>query len=222
MSNKVIITGATGMIGGIVLQHCLERNDITDVISISRKTSGLKHEKLQELIHADFTNYSGLEEHFKNVDIVYFCIGVYTGAVSRDKFREITVDYTKAFADVIKVHSPNVTFCFLSGDGADQTEKSRMMFAQDKGIAENYLLAQNFGRLHIFRPGYIYPVTPRVEPNFSYRLSRKLYPLLKVLIPNSIVDSEHLSKVIFELGLQPSDKIIFENKDIKKALGMFN
>lgn len=215
MSKKVIITGATGMVGGIVLQHCLGSSEISEVISLSRKPSGHKNKKLTELIHSNFINYSGLKEHFKEVDIAYFCLGVYTGDVSRDEFRVITVDYTKAFADALKAQSPEATFCFLSGAGADQTETSRMMFAQDKGKAENYLIAQNFGRLHIFRPAYIYPVTPRAEPNFTYRLSRKLYPLLKTLMPNNVVTSEDLSKVIYKLGLKNYEQTILENKDIR-------
>lgn len=203
------------MVGGIVLQHCLNSNEITEVVSFSRKPSGLKNEKLKEVIHADFTDYTGLEEHFKKVDIAYFCIGVYTGAVPRNEFKIITIDYTKAFADALKENSSEATFCFLSGAGADQTEKSRMMFAQDKGIAENYLMAQNFSRLHIFRPAYIYPVTPRTEPNLSYRLWRKLYPLLKNVIPNSVITSEQLAQAIFKVGIKGSDKVILENVAIK-------
>jgi uncharacterized protein YbjT (DUF2867 family) len=147
-----LITGATGMIGGLVLQECLNNSEIGKVISISRKKTGVKHQKLVEIIHQDFLDYTTIKEYFENIDVAYFCIGVYTGAVSRNEFRRITVDYTKIFADTLKNKSPEATFCFLSGAGADQKEKSRMMFAKDKGIAENYLIKQNFGDLYIFRP----------------------------------------------------------------------
>jgi len=210
-----IITGATGMTGGLVLQECLNSPEIGKVISIGRRASGLRHEKLTEVIHTNFLDYSTIEEHFENIDIAYFCIGVYTGAVSRDEFRTITIDYTKSFANMLKSKSPGATFCFLSGAGADQKEKSRMMFAKDKGIAENFLIRQQFRQLHIFRPAYIYPVTPRKEPNFTYKLSRKLYPLLKALIPNGVIPSTDLAEAIFIAGLKGHTKTVLENKDIR-------
>ena len=214
MRKRVIITGATGMIGGLVLEQCLNSTEIESVISLSRRSIGITHAKLTEIILSDFINYTGLENHFTDIDIAYFCMGVYTGQVSRDLFRKITVDYTKAFADMLLKYSPDARVCFLSGAGADSKEKSRMMFARDKGIAENHLIKQNFKGLHIFRPGYIYPVTPRAEPNFTYRLFRKLYPVLKTLMPKSSVTSMHLANTIFKTGLEGNEKVILENVDI--------
>ncbi len=214
MKKTALITGATGMVGGLVLKECLNNENIEKVISISRKPTGIQHDKLIEVIHFNFLDFTGKEDHFKNIDIAYFCIGVYTGAVSKEKFKTITVDYTKVFADLLKDKSPQARFCFLSGMGADQTEKSKMMFARDKGIAENYLIKKEFYGLHIFRPGYIYPVTPRKEPNFTYKLSRKLYPLLKILMPNGVITSEHLAKSMFKTGLHGNDQQILENKSI--------
>ena len=149
---NVIITGATGMIGGSVLDMCLESQEIVKVTSIVRRATGKIHEKLNEVIHKDFLDYSSIENHFENQDICYFCIGVYTGAVPRDKFREITVDYTKVFAELLRQKNEKTSFCFLSGQGADTTEKSRVAFAKDKGIAENILKELDFANLHIFPP----------------------------------------------------------------------
>ena len=210
-----IITGATGMVGGLVLNECLQNPEIEKVISINRKSLDIKHKKLIEISHSDFLDYSSIEEYFENVDMAYFCIGVYTGSVSREIFRTITVDYLKAFVDMIKSKSPEATFCFLSGAGADSKEKSRMIFARDKGIAENFLIRE-LKKVHIFRPGYIYPITPRTEPNFTYRMSRKLYPLLKKLMPNGVITSKELAKAIFKTGLNGGSQTIYENKEIKK------
>lgn len=215
---NVLITGATGMIGGLVLQECLQSTNISKVTSFVRKESGIKNNKLTEVVVNDFTNYSVYEEYFKSIDIVYFCVGVYTGAVSRDEFRKITVDYTKAFADKLKELSPNAAFCFLSGAGADQKEKSRMMFAKDKGIAENYLLKKHLKQLTIFRPAYIYPVKKRKEPNFTYRLTRRLYPILKIIVPNGVITSVQLAHAMFISGLKGSNKTILENKEIKQIV----
>jgi uncharacterized protein YbjT (DUF2867 family) len=213
---NVIITGATGMVGGIVLRECLKSLEIGKVTSIVRHSSGVNHPKLEEVIHSDFMNYKDSEYHFENIDIAYFCIGVYSGSVPDNKFKQITVDFTTIFADVLKQKSPNATFCLLSGQGADQTEKSRMSFAKYKGMAENYLIKQDFGNLYIFRPAYIYPVEPRQEPNFMYRVSRKLYPLLKNIFPSTVITSEQLGKAIFKAGIKGAEKMVLENQDIKK------
>lgn len=216
MQKTILITGATGMIGGLILQDCLKSTEIKSVISIVRKPSGIKHKKLKEIIYSDFLDYSQIAAQFKNIDVAYYCIGVYTGAVPRDKFREITVDYTKAFAKILKEQSPGATLCFLSGMGADRTEKSRAMFAQDKGIAENFLLKQTFKELYLFRPGYIYPVTPRKEPNFSYKVFRWLYPVMRRIIPNGVIPSTDLARVIFSTGLHGGSQDTYENKDIRQ------
>lgn len=215
---NILLTGATGMIGKIILNACLKSNDVHQVTSISRKTTGLEHPKLIEVLHKDFNNLSTIEKHFTNQDAAYYCIGVYTGQVPRDKFREITVDYTIAFADMLKANSPEVSLCFLSGQGADRSEKSRMMFAKDKGIAENHLISKEFKALHIFRPGYIYPVEPRNEPNLSYRIFRFLYPVMKKLAPKSAITSERLGLAMFHAGLYGTELETLENEDIKKVV----
>ena len=215
---NVLLTGATGMIGKIILDACLKSDDVHQITSISRKPCGVEHPKLVEVLHPDFSDLSGLEQHFTNQDAAYYCIGVYTGQVPRDKFREITVDYTIAFANMLKEHSPEATVCFLSGQGADRTEKSRMMFAKDKGTAENYLIKKDFKALHIFRPAYIYPIEPREEPNLSYRIFRFLYPVLKNIMPNSAITSERLGQAMFHAGLYGTELETLENADIKKVV----
>jgi len=216
---KVIITGATGMVGGIVLRKCLESPEVSHVTSISRRTTGVKHEKLTEILRKDFLDLSTLSDHFKGIDIAYFCLGVYTGQVPNDLFKTITVDYTKSFADALKAESPDAHFCFLSGEGADPKEKSRVAFARFKGMAENYLIQQEFGALHIFRPAYIYPVEKREEPNISYRVFRRLYPIMKALYPAGEITSEQLGQAIFQTGLSKGpEEVILSNVAIKALL----
>lgn len=211
---NVIICGASGMIGGEVLKACFNSDEISKVISLVRRKSNINHPKLEEIIVSDFSNLSEFQDSFINIDIAYFCIGVYTGAVDRETFRKITVDYTKEFADQLKKHSPTARICFLSGQGADRKEKSRMMFAKDKGIAENYLLSLGLGAVHIFRPGYIYPVEKRKEPNMSYTISRYLYPVINRLFPKMSVTSVHLAKAMFKIGIEGHQLDTLENTDI--------
>jgi uncharacterized protein YbjT (DUF2867 family) len=206
------------MIGGIVLQHCLRSDEIRKVTSLVRRPSGVTHAKLDEIVRNDFSSYKGLEEHFSNQDIAYFCMGAYSSAVPNDEFRRITVDYTLAFGTALYEGSPEAAFCFLSGQGADQTERSRMAFARYKGAAEKGLLALGFPRIHIFRPGYIYPVTPRKEPNLGYAVTRFFYPLLRQLYPNMGISSEDLARAMVHAGLYGTGEMenpILENKDIR-------
>ena len=210
---NAIITGATGMVGSIVLQNCLKSDEIQKVTSFVRRSSGITHTKLHEFVCSDFIDYQGLEKHFSHQDIAYFCIGAYTGQVPDELFKQITVDYTKGFADLLKEKSPRVAVCFLSGVGADQSEKSRVSFARYKGMAENYLISKNFLSLALFRPSYIYPVVPRKEPNFTYRLSRWIYPLIKILGKKFSITSTELGEAIFCAGIKGNKKRVLENKD---------
>lgn len=216
MKKKVLITGATGMIGGLVLEHCLQSEEVSEVISLVRRPSGKTDTKLREVIIEDFLKLDEEEDYFASIDIVYYCLGVYTGAVDRDVFREITVDYPDALAELLLKKNPDLSFCLLSGAGADRKEKSRMMFAKDKGIIENRLSSKGFRAFHAFRPGYIYPVTPRSEPNFSYKMMRALYPVLKIFGKNASIKSTELAYSMFLVGLEGSEMEIFENVDIVK------
>lgn len=207
------------MVGGLVLKECLDRDDVRSVTAVTRRKTGLVNPKLREIVHENFLDYSEIGEYFREQDVGFYCIGVYSGSVPAGEFRTITVDYAKAFAEALQSHSPHAAFCFLSGQGADSTEKSRIPFARDKGKAENILLGLGFERIAIFRPGYIYPVTPRKEPNFGYRMMRVLYkPVISRLLPNAGIPSEDLAEAMVEIGLDGGGHVIYENKDIRKFL----
>jgi uncharacterized protein YbjT (DUF2867 family) len=167
---RLVIVGATGMVGGYALRYALEHPAIGSVTAIVRRSLGISHPKLKEVLHRDFADCSALAEVLSGQDAAIFCLGAYTGAVSDAELRAVTVDYTVEFARVLRSSSPDAAFSLLSGSGADQTGQSRMAFARYKGEAENALLASGFPHVYIFRPAYIYPVEPRKEPNFSYRL----------------------------------------------------
>ncbi len=215
---KVIVTGGTGMVGGLVLENCLNSDQVKEVISFVRRPSDIKNDKLKEVVVADFLNYDLLIEHFMNIDVAFFCIGVYTGAVPKEEFRKITVDYPVAFAKALYKYSPSANFCLLSGAGADRSEKSRTMFARDKGAAENQLSAIGFKSFHAFRPGYIYPVEPRKEPNLMYTISRWLYPLIRLFGKNASIKSTELAQAMFNVGMKGYEREILENRDILDQL----
>lgn len=211
---KVLIAGASGMVGQLVLKKAIEDSKINEIITPVRTSLGTTHKKVTEIIQKDFLDYSDWGTLLSKIDSIYYCVGVYTGTVDRSTFRKVTVDYPLALAKAVKVHSPEVTFVLLSGQGADQKEKSPFAFAMDKGIIENKL-SQLLGKaFYSCRPGYIYPVTPRKEPAFSYLLSRKIYPLFKLLGKGFSITSEQLALSIFKIGQENPELNFFENKDL--------
>jgi nucleoside-diphosphate-sugar epimerase len=212
---KIVFAGSTGMVGSIVLQLCLSSEKVAEIIALVRKPSGNGHPKYKEIIVEDFMNYEMHVDLFKGVDIVFYCLGVYTGTVPAPLFRKINFDYPYNLAKAIHGNSPNATFCLLSGQGADRTEKSKMQFARDKGAIENALAALNFKSFYSFRPAYIYPTQKRKEPNFFYSLSRVLYPIIKLLGNTLSITDQQLARTMFEVGMNGYTKEILENKDMR-------
>jgi uncharacterized protein YbjT (DUF2867 family) len=184
---RLVVVGATGMVGGYALRYALENPAVGRVTSIGRRSLGISHPNLNEVLHPDFADCASLAGVLSDQDAAVFCLGAYTGAVTDAELRRITVDYTVEFARVLRGSSPDAAFSFLSGSGADPTGRSRIAFARYKGEAESALLAAGFPRVYIFRPAYIYPVEPRKEPNFSYRLLRWTYPVFRALFPNQVI-----------------------------------
>ena len=215
---RLVIVGATGMVGGYALRDTLDHPEVGRATSIGRKKLGILHPKLTEVLHRDFSDCSALAETLSGQDAAVFCLGAYTGAVSDAELRTITVDYVIEFARVLRLSSPDAAFSFLSGGGADPTGRSRIPFARYKGEAEKALLAAGFPRVYLFRPAYIYPVEPRKEPNISYRLLRMVYPAFRVLFPNQVIRADDLARSMVHAvvsGTGQRGGPVFENRDIR-------
>ena len=215
---RLVIVGATGMVGGYALRCALDHRGVGRVTAIGRRKLSLSYPKLTQVQHPDFADCSALAETLSGQDAAIFCLGTYTGAVSDAELRKTTVDYTVEFARVLHGSSPGATFSFLSGSGADPTGRSRIAFARYKGQAENALRAMAFPRVYIFRPAYIYPVEPRREPNFSYRLLRAIYPVFRVLFPNQVIPADDLARAMVDVAVRETQEtggLVFENSDIR-------
>src|SRR3984957_14033613 len=215
---RLLLVGATGMVGGYALRCALEDAAVGSVTAIVRRKLGTSHPKLQEVLHRDFADCSALSPALSGQDAAVFCLGAYTGAVSDAELRRVTVDYTTEFARVLRGGSPNAAFSFLSGSGADQTGRSRIPFARYKGEAENALLAAGFPHVYLFRPAYIYPVEPRKEPNLSYRLLRGIYPVFRVLFPNQVIRADDLARAMVDAAVSGRDEHgagVLGNRDIR-------
>src|SRR5580693_6220919 len=215
---RLVIVGATGMVGGYALAYALDHPSVARVTAVVRRKLAISHPKLIEVLHKDFADCSPLAEVLSAQDAAAFCLGAYTGAVTDAELRTITVDYTIEFARVLHAGSPEAAFSLLSGKGADPTGRSRMPFARYKGEAEKALLAAGFPRVYVFRPAYIYPVQPRKEPNLSYRLLRAIYPAFRALFPHLVVPSDDLGRAMADVAVretQETGDLVFENRDIR-------
>ena len=222
---RVVIVGASGMVGGYALRCALESSAVGTVTSIGRKKIGISHPKLTEVLHRDFADCSALAETLLGQNSAVFCLGTYTGSVSDADLRRITAGYTIEFARVLHGSSPEATFSFLSGNGADPTGRSRLPFARYKGEAEKALLAAGFPHVYLFRPAYIYPVEPRQEPNFSYRLLRAIYPAFRLLFPNQVIRADDLARAMVDVVVRETGQRggpIFENRDIRAMVESLN
>jgi uncharacterized protein YbjT (DUF2867 family) len=218
---RLVIVGASGMVGGCALRYALRNPNVERVTSVGRRNLGISHPKLTEVLHPDFADCSALAEALSTQDAAVFCLGTYTGAVSDAELSKISLDYPLEFARVLRSSSPNAVFTFLSGNGADPTGRSRMAFARYKGAAEKALLAAGFICVYIFRPAYIYPVEPRKEPTFSYRLLRAVYPVFRMLFPGLVIRSDDLGRAMVDASIRETgarENRVFENRDILAML----
>jgi uncharacterized protein YbjT (DUF2867 family) len=219
---RIVIVGATGMVGGYALRHALDHPAVERVTAIGRKALGLPHPKLKEILHRDFSDCAALEEALSGQDAALFCLGAYTGAVSDAELRRVTVDYANEFARTLRCASPGAAYSFLSGMGADPTGRSRAAFARYKGEAETALTALGFPRTYVFRPAYIYPVEPRREPNLGYRALRAVYPVFRVLFPGQVIRADDLGRAMVDVCLREAserENVVFENRDIQSMTG---
>jgi uncharacterized protein YbjT (DUF2867 family) len=215
---RLVLVGASGMVGGYALRYALEDPAVESVLSIGRRKLGIAHPKLNEVIHSNFADCSVLAGPLAGQDAAVFCLGTYTGVVPDAELRAITVDYTVELARALRSSSPDAAFSFLSGNGADPTGRSRLPYARYKGEAEKALLAAGFPHVYIFRPAYIYPVEPRKEPNLSYRILRLVYPAFRLLFPNQVIRADDMARVMVEAavrGIPGRTEPVFENRDIR-------
>jgi nucleoside-diphosphate-sugar epimerase len=151
---KVILFGATGMVGQGALRECLLDPGVEKVLAIVRRATGQRHEKLREIVHRDFLDFSGIEGELAGYDVCLFALGVSSAGMSEPDYVRVTYDVTMAAASAILRRNPALTFVFVSGASTDGTEKGRVMWARVKGRTENALLRLPFKASYMFRPAY--------------------------------------------------------------------
>lgn len=214
MKIKAIITGATGMVGEGVLHESLNHPNVEAVLIINRKPCGVKHKKLKEIIHNDFSNLSAVEDQLSDYNTCYFCAGVSSIGKSEEEYKQITYDLTMNFANTLVNLNHEMTFCYVSGVGTDSTEKGKSMWARVKGKTENDLLKLPFKAAYMFRPGYIQPIKGLKNSYKIYKVIAPLYPVLKTIFPKYVVTLKQLGLAMINSSLYGYEKKILECKDI--------
>ncbi|UTW61569.1 epimerase [bacterium SCSIO 12741] len=219
MGLKVVITGASGMVGKGVLLECLDSPLIDQAITINRRSIEVDHPKHKELILKDFSQVSSIAGELSNCDAAYFCLGISAVGLSEEKYTEITHSLTLNFAQEFLIQNPDSVFCYVSGAGTDSSEKGRSMWARVKGKTENDLLAMNFSKAYMFRPGFIQPLRGIQSRTAAYRVIYKIFwPLYLVLkqFPAAATNTTNLGKAMIEVASKKPDLKILGNKEINR------
>ncbi|MGD9899989.1 MAG: NAD-dependent epimerase/dehydratase family protein, partial [Calditrichaceae bacterium] len=186
MKIKAVLFGATGMVGEGVLHECLKHPDVVSVVVVNRQPCSVKHEKLNEIIHSNFHDFSEIEDRLSGYNAGFFCMGVSSIRMKEDDYRRITYDLTIHVAETLLKHNPHMTFCYVSGAGTDSSENGKVMWARVKGKTENDLLKMAFKSAYMFRPGYIQPTKGLKNAYKIYRYLSPFYPVWKTLFPSYV------------------------------------
>jgi uncharacterized protein YbjT (DUF2867 family) len=214
---KVILFGATGMVGSGVLIECLEDPRVHSVLAVGRRSCGVSHPKLRERIRVDLFEYGDARADLAGYEACFFCLGVSSAGMSETAYHRATYDLTLVAAKVLADLNPGLTFCYVSGEGTDSTERGRFMWARVKGKTENHLLRLPF-QAYLFRPGFIRPLKgvrskTKLYQAF-YALLGPLYPLLNRLVPGHLTTTVNVGRAMIRVAASGYPKRVLENNDI--------
>jgi uncharacterized protein YbjT (DUF2867 family) len=210
---RVVLFGATGMVGQGVLRECLLDERVEAVLTVGRAPVGTTHPKLTELVREDLFAL----EPITGYDTCFFCLGLSSVGVAADEYERITYQLTLSVARTLP---ENTTFVYVSGASTDSTERGRVRWARVKGATEN-ALAKLPLRTFFFRPGYIQPLhgitskTPLYRT--IYRVAAPLYPVLRRLAPRAVTTTEEIGRAMLEVAANGYERQILENTDITAA-----
>lgn len=213
---KVIITGTTGMVGEGVALECLSHPHISEVLSVSRKPTGISHTRLKEYIVPEFLELKEGDNRLTGYDACFFCAGVTSIGKSEAVYTRITYDTTMHFARILAAQNPQMVFIYVSGAGTDSTGKGRSMWARVKGRTENDLMKLPFRKVYNFRPGFMKKVTGQKYVLSAYKYVGWMYPLIKFAFPNSASTLSQVAQAMIKCATTDVDKSILEVSDINR------
>lgn len=217
---KVILFGATGMVGQGVLRECLLDDNVQAVLSIGRSSINKTHAKLTQKTHADMYDYTAIESELTEYDACFFCLGITSAGMSEAQYTRITYDLTMAAAQTLARLNPKMTFIYVSGKSTDSSEQGRVMWARVKGKTENALLRLPFKAAYMFRPGAIQPLHGVKSKTGWYQalyvVMTPLFPLLKIIFPDAITTTEQVGRAMICVARDGAAHAVLETADISK------
>ena len=215
---KVILLGATGMVGQGVLRECLLDPEVESILVLGRRSIEQHHEKLREIVHTDLSDLSAIEGSLSGYDGCFFCLGVSSVGMNEEAYRRVTYDLTRSVARTVAKLNAKMTFIYVSGAGTDSTERGRLMWTRVKGKTENALFEMPFKAAYMFRPGYIQPLhgirTKTKLYSVFYSILGSLYPLWRLLFPKYVTTTECVGRAMLKVAKRGAPKCVLENQDI--------
>ena len=215
---KVLVFGATGMVGFGVLRECLLAPDVEEVVAVGRRPSGQQHPKLRDLVLPDMYDYTAAEPRLTGFDACFFCLGVSSVGMKEDAYRRVTYDLTLAAATVLARLNPEMTFAYVTGAGTDSSERGRSMWARVKGATENALLKLPFGAAYMFRPGAIQPLHGANTKTPLYKagivLLTPVFGLARRLWPHLVTTTENMGLAMLAVARHGASKRVLDPVDI--------
>jgi uncharacterized protein YbjT (DUF2867 family) len=225
---KVLVFGATGMVGQGVLRECLLDPEVELAVTVGRTATGTLHARLREIVHKDLANYAGIEAELAGFDACFFCLGVSSNGMKEAEYERVTYVYTLAAAETLArlgemdKQRKAMTFIYVSGSGTDSTEKGRTMWARVKGRTENALLRLPLDA-YMFRPGFIEAMDGIESRTPSYRIFYKVFgwmlPMLRRALPNQVLSTREIGRAMLVVAKRGYGKRILETKDIRAVVG---
>ena len=214
---NVVLFGATGMVGAGVLIECLDDPRVESVLVVGRRSCGVSHPQLRERIGSDLFDLGDATENLLSLDACFFCLGASAVGMTEAAYQRVTCDLTVATAKSLLDLNPGLTFCYVSGEGTDSTERGRQMWARVKGRTENQLLGMPFDA-YMFRPGYIQPLRGVRHRSRVYRVLHTVlgpfYPLMKRLLPTHVTTTVNVGRAMIVVAAEGHTNPVLENSDI--------
>jgi uncharacterized protein YbjT (DUF2867 family) len=218
---KVILFGATGMVGQGVLRECLGDPDVTGVLAIGRGPTGKSHAKLRDVLHENFLDFSTIESQLAGYDACLFCLGVTSVGLTEERYRHLTHDITLAAATTLARLNPGMVFIYVTGAGTDSTEQGGVMWARVKGKTENDLLKLPFKAAYMFRPAAIQPLhgvrSKTAWVQAIYVVTSPLLTLLNKIAPKYVTTTEQVGRAMIKVAKQGYPKSVLESEDINRV-----
>jgi uncharacterized protein YbjT (DUF2867 family) len=221
---RVLLFGASGMVGQGVLRECLRDPGVESVVSVGRTRLGLQHPKFREIVHADLLHLGPLEDRLSGFDAAFYCLGVSVLGKSEAEYRQVTYDLTLAVGETLARRNPSLTFVYVSGSGTDSSEKGPRMWARVKGQTENALLRLPFRAAFMFRPGAIQPLHGVRSKTPAYRVIylvlRPFLPLLLRLAPNGVTTTEKVGRAMLRVAKDGGPGPIVDTREINRLAAL--